>query len=309
MVKRHGTEWRDDPYETLGSSKSSILYPSTKANIIIFSKDRAAQLDLLLRSMEKNIDQLYHQNVLVLFKASSPEFADGYRKLVSAWGRRDRNTGFVTWINEEAFGFRSGLINIFEFEERREAPITMFLVDDIVFTDEVSFRQKEVEHFLHDPEVLALSLRLDQHKTHCYATNTPMKAPTSQQKDLYLYSWFGTDGDFSYPMSVDGNLFRTEQILPLLKKLNYWNPNTLEAQLSQNPIQCPLMLAYDKSKLVNIPANRVQSTYLNRNAASFEPELLNELYLKGQQIDFEPFSKLETPSVHFEMPYQMSDTK
>lgn len=307
MVKRRGTEWRDEPYEALGSSTT---YSSKKMNIIIFSKDRAPQLDLLLRSMERNVDKLCHQNVFVVFKASSREFADGYRKTVADWGRKDKGTGYVTWLNEDASSFKQRLLDIFQTEEVRSNPFTMFLVDDIVFTHEFSNADEEFDFLLENKDLLGLSLRLDPQKTYCYAIDQEMKVPESLHTDFLCYPWHGKDGDFGYPMSVDGTVFRTNEILPLVQNLHYWNPNAFEAALSQHPIQRPHMLAYKQAKLVNIPVNRTQDTFNNRHANLEEAQLslLNKEYLDGKKIDYEPFDKLQTPSVHFETDYSYNRT-
>ena len=79
-------------------------------NVIIFSKDRAAQLDLLLRSIEKNFAKPYYQNVTVIFRASNQSFVDGYKKLIKKWGRKDKATGYVSWINEEQTSFKEATI-------------------------------------------------------------------------------------------------------------------------------------------------------------------------------------------------------
>jgi hypothetical protein len=272
-------------------------------NVIIFSKDRAAQLDLLLRSIEKNFAKPYYQNVTVIFRASNQSFVDGYKKLIKKWGRKDKATGYVSWINEEQTSFKEATISA--IQSTRE--FTMFLVDDIVFTHEFSMNDPEFLFFRKDEDILGLSLRLDPQKTYCYAIDQVMKVPESHNEGFFCYAWHGKDGDFGYPMSVDGTVFRTQEILPLVQRLNYWNPNSFEAALSQNPIPHPFLLAYNQAKLVNVPANRTQDTFNNRHANLEEAQLskLNDLYLQGIEIDYEPFNGLETPSVHFEMKYEM----
>jgi len=272
-------------------------------NVVIFSKDRAAQLDLLLRSMEKNFVEYSHQNITVIFRASNQSFVDGYKKLIKKWGRKDKTTGYISWKNEEQTSFKEATISA--IEPTRE--FTMFLVDDIVFTHEFSMKDPEFRFFQSDKDILNLSLRLDPNKTYCYSLDQPMVVPESHSKEFFCYPWHGKDGDFGYPMSVDGAVFRTEEILPLVCRLSYWTPNSFEATLSQNPIQHPFLLAYHQAKLVNVPANRTQDTFKNRHANLEEAQLskLNDLYVQGMEIDYEPFHGLETSSVHFEMKYEM----
>jgi hypothetical protein len=48
-------------------------------NVIVFSKDRAAQLDALLRSIRERVEGWEKRSLwYVVFAASTPEFARGY---------------------------------------------------------------------------------------------------------------------------------------------------------------------------------------------------------------------------------------
>ena len=50
-------------------------------SIVIFSKDRAAQLDLCLKSINKNLSALSeHWKIYVIYASSSKEFEDGLKK-------------------------------------------------------------------------------------------------------------------------------------------------------------------------------------------------------------------------------------
>ena len=296
---RRNSDWRDDRFEALGSP---FFEPKRDLNVVIFSKDRAPQLDLLLRSMEKNFYMYYNQNVTVIFRASNDGYAAGYRKLIKKWGRKDKGTGAATWVNEEQSSFKEATVSAIDPAKM----FTMFLVDDIVFTNPFTVNDEEFKFLQSDEDVLGLSLRLDPKKTYCYAIDQTMQVPESHS-ELFCFPWHGKDGDFGYPMSVDGTVFRTNEITPLVQKLAYWNPNTFESVLSQNPIEHPFLLAYSKAKLVNIPANRTQDTFKNRHANLEEAQLskLNEQYLQGMEIDVEPFNGLETPSVHFEMNFSL----
>ena len=57
-------------------------------NIIVFSKDRAMQLDLCLRSIKKYVE---HQEVIVILAWSDPKYLDGYSKLLD----RHRDVFFI----------------------------------------------------------------------------------------------------------------------------------------------------------------------------------------------------------------------
>jgi hypothetical protein len=70
-------------------------------------------------------------------------------------------------------------------------------------------------------------------------------------------------------MSIDGNVYRTADLLPLLSRLKFDNPNSLEAAMAHNPLPHPFMSMYqDAPRLINIPSNRVQDNFPNRHADS-----------------------------------------
>ena len=64
---------------------------------IIFTKDRACQLDLLLQSIVKNGNNLF--NINILYEASSQEYKDGYLKVSERFPSYER----FNWVEEEDF--------------------------------------------------------------------------------------------------------------------------------------------------------------------------------------------------------------
>lgn len=66
-----------------------------KPDLLIFSKDRPAQLDLLLRSINRHAPWLYASRV-VLWRDSAPEYRRGYRRCIA------ESSGFTFW-REHAF--------------------------------------------------------------------------------------------------------------------------------------------------------------------------------------------------------------
>ena len=50
-------------------------------NVIIFSKNRAAQLELFIRSMKKFFKDFSSNEIKILYKTSNSFFEEGYEKL------------------------------------------------------------------------------------------------------------------------------------------------------------------------------------------------------------------------------------
>ena len=255
---------------------------------VVFSKDRPAQLDLLLRSIERFVPRAAH--TAVVYTAAEELHDRGYAEVRGAHP-------WAEWVDErEAGGFKAATLRLVAEAGDRIG----FLVDDIVFTHPLALDGAPLAALDADPEVLCCSLRLDPGKTYCYALDQPMAPPPAT-----TWHWEGMEGDWGYPMSLDGHIFRTAQIAPLLERLTYRNPNELEAALAEAPLALPKVTCFDVARIVNVPDNRVQDTAPNRHgggsAARFTPALL-----AGRRLDLEPFVGLAVPSVHHEMPLRFA---
>jgi hypothetical protein len=148
-----------------------------------------------------------------------------------------------------------------------QLPLTMFLVDDIVFTANTSFADSPFRTFASRSDILALSVRLHGGVTYCYASAEEVTQP----EFLHDHTWFWMEGegDWRYAMSIDGNVYRTADVLPLLARLEFDSPNSLEAAMAHNTLPHPFMNMYmDAPRLINIPSNRVQDNFPNRHADS-----------------------------------------
>ena len=240
-------------------------------NIVIFSKDRAAQLDLFLRSM-KNFFPEWHRyrDVHVLYTYSNEAFGAGYVKTVTLHPE-------MHYVYENPGMFKMDTINLID----KNRNFTMFFVDDNVFKNRFSLQCEEVKEFALREDIACVSLRLCPRINYCYTMNIPMDTPKFLEEKRFIWKWYGaSQGDWSYPMSLDGHLFKTEEILPLLMVLSYSNPNTMEGVLANSPFNTPLMICFEDSKIFNVPANKVQNVNNNRHG-NISAGAINEQYLIG----------------------------
>ena len=270
-------------------------------NVMIFSCDRPAQLDMLLRSFT---DLVRIPNTMrIIAKATNEVAADGYVKLL------DLHPG-IRLIDETASGgFHNSVVR-----ELVAADYFMPLVDDNVFIrpfgywdaqrafssrDYTSFNENIESRILETrPEVATLSLRLGDGITRCYAMHDAFTLPPPRDHQG-CFQWQGQPGDWGYPMSLDGNVFRTRDIYPRIVGIKAGNPNQLEASLAANPINLPLMCRFTQPRLINIPHNRVQNTFQNRHMGH-DPMYLNREFLNGRRLAYEVFENLEASTVHVE---------
>lgn len=250
-------------------------------NIIIFSKDRACQLELLLRSMNLHWSEAYEHNIKILYTYSNDLFKQGYDKLTSDYDYED-----VEWVKES--NFKEDLIRLVE-----DKKYTIFFVDDQVFKEDFSL--SEISVFEHREDILCVSLRLHTNLSYCYTANVPMKSIPST-----VFEWSGRGGDYGYPMSLDSHIFRTKDIKPYLERLSYRNPNSLEATLAMYPMNRPRMMCFEKSKTINNVCNKVQTNNQNKHG-NITAEFLNEKFLSGYTISTENIEGIKNISCHQEI--------
>jgi hypothetical protein len=287
-------------------------------NTIIFSKDRACQLEALLRSWKENVRGVGNTGrTYVLWKASTPEFELGYQKLISLYPCSKQ----FNFIKEESFSEQ-----VCELLEtcNRSTDLVMFLVDDIIFKEPWWLDQELETLLLEDKELFCLSLRLSQHINYCYPTSSSVKIPEDYTLigNEHLYgslakvSWKQADGDWGYPMSLDGHVFRAGFIIPIVFKLRKYfnNPNSLESVLAETcnrgvfDYRSKMLCYHFNSKIINIPANRVQTTCLNKHNNNLTVEELNKLFLElNQVIDIDKFHKIKNNSPHMNLPLVLHD--
>jgi len=264
------------------------LFIISMYTLIITSKDRPAQLEALLSSIEKNAPFF---NTRIIYKASNEEFQKGYDVLRS-YGHR------AIFLKEK--NFREDL------SDSLHGRFITFATDDGIFFRDLSKEYWEFP-FILDKQTACVSLRL--------GANTPMNnyySPNYGQcyiqqvkhSDGY-FNWNHREaaGNFAYPLSVDAHVFRSEVIIPLIDKTNFNNPNSLEANLQRWSSELPpFMAAPFKSAYVGNSINRVQDEFQNYAGGThgISAEELNKKFLDGYRIDWEKFPFDEVKSPHHE---------
>lgn len=266
-----------------------------KIKSIIFSKDRASQLHLLLSSLEKNAPGLFDLNVL--YTHSNEEFKKGYDKLIELC---KSNNWEVNFIKESSF--KQDVMTQFD----QAYLYTCFLTDDDVLFEKPDL--ETIEKSLKNDAVICFSLRLGFNTTFCYTMGQQNKLVVSQEtENTIIFDWQKSYMDFGYPLSVDGHVFRTKDISKLSKALNFVNPNTYEAALQvYETFPRNMMESYKQSKLVGIPVNVVQNVYPNKQGEKFgiSAKELNDKFLKNEFIDLNSLDFSSVIGCHQEIEYK-----
>lgn len=263
-------------------------------NIIVFSKDRACQLELFLRSMKHYFVEFNQYKINVLYTYTDDNFKKGYERLIEI--HNDENIKYII----ETQDFKKHVLLLLNPEN----PYTVFFVDDIIFKNPFSLESKQFKLFTLNDEILTLSLRLNSYLRYCYAARVRMIPP--QFESNYLYKWYGQPGDYGYPMSLDGHFFRTNDILPLTRAISFKCPNSYESVLAGYPLRRPKMICFEDSIIVNNPINKVQN-FNNNYHGNVSAEFLNDKFLEGEIIDLEDFKGIKNTAVHQEIEINFID--
>ncbi len=259
-------------------------------NIVVFSKNRACQLDLFLTSMKNMFKDCDRFTVSVLYQTSGRRYARSYCLA-------KKYHGDIHFRKEE--NFKHDLVSLVN----KDNYFTVFFVDDIVWKHPFSTDNDALARLGKDNDILCLSLRLDPTLSYCYAYDMDITPPAFDEH--LKWDWTGGEGDFGYPMSLDGHIFRTSDILPLISNLSYHSPNTLEERLSYNPVENKNeMICLPVAPIFNIPANKVQ-TYNDNRHGGLSAEILDARFRSGYRIAPTPFEGFKNTACHQEVDYTL----
>ncbi|WP_366182394.1 hypothetical protein [Flavobacterium ovatum] len=257
-------------------------------SVIIFSKDRPMQLDALLRSIKHCVSGEFQ--VTVQWQTSSLNFEKAYGEVL------EKNADLIFEHVKEK-NFREDLIEVIQGVEFSRL---MFLVDDILFINPFSIS------WLNDINLKknVPSIRLWSGINYTQPSDSISPAPTLYPfsvKPWSFFSWIKSSGYWSMPLSVDGNIFHTKEILFLLKRAQFKAPNTLEKALGPYRFMFKYRngICLQYPVLINFALNRVNIENSDFPCGEeYTSEKLLEFWNLGRRIDIEAMKAIESNSCH-----------
>lgn len=253
---------------------------------------RAAQLDLLLTSLNRNAPKLL-KNRTVIWKATS-------QKHVAAYHQCEDEHPDVAFHRET--DFRKQVSRVVGASANHTA---FFCDDDIVYRRQTELVQPG--NFLNThSDVLTVSLRLAKKASHCYSMDRPQRVPALQwRQGMYVWDWSTAQYDWGYPGSLDGNVWRSNQLRALMHGGVWDSPNSLEEHLNHTASRSNLHYAgcYKQSLLIGNPTNLVNATHKNRHGTLHPSSVdaLNERYLQGKRLRVQDLLIEDVRSAHHEV--------
>lgn len=273
--------------------------------IVIFSFNRAIQLDALLDSLLKHWKNP-KSYVDVLYNTSDEAYQKGYEllkeryrsKFISFHKENPLRGSAYPWpllakyINFKAFvhnkyirkpktNFRSLLFSIIESNPKREL---MFMTDDSLFIRDVDVSE-EVFSWLHAaPRNRQLSLRLGR------GMNGESQFNIQEEEGWLTWNMSKVPGknNWSYTFSVDAHIYDKSTLFAILKKTIFCNPSSLEGYMHLRSVKDGLFQeakAPLKPTLLSFPINMVQKVAENETMG-VSTEMLNDYYLNGYRLEY-----------------------
>lgn len=240
--------------------------------VLIFSKDRAMQLDAALCSFFLHCSDAHLAQVNVLYLATTSRARRQYTDLqgdfptVSFVPQKNFHRDTLNLLSSLPSGtwqdiFSQALVWPASLRLRRHSlperfrrrfynPIifpllrwltpvpaqddyVLFCVDDNLFIREFSLA-RIISALQESPQALGFSLRLGINASFSYALNTAQALPDFHplEGQVLEFNWVGAEHDFNYPLEVSSSVYRAAQIIPLLNELIFENPNLLESEMA-----------------------------------------------------------------------------
>lgn len=259
---------------------------------IILSKDRPAQLDLLLRSIERNGAGQFIPWVIA-------RHSDGYNAVSDA-----HQEAYIMFGNE----------NVFELDVRHAlsecGEFVCFMCDDgILYRPDARNPALNFTTRGLDTDLLCVSLRLGENTVRQYPTDFKQRLPREPPWDGNgaAWEWRNAEHDFGYPGSIDAHVFRTADVQRMLAARSFPNPTALECALvdgcNELASERPLMACYPHSVYVGNPINRVSLQSGVRYGTRFpvSAEECNRRFLAGERIDLDALDFSGVDGAHTEI--------
>lgn len=184
------------------------------------SKDRPAQCDLLLTSLEKNAPGLFYPHVY--YTGSNEKFYRGYDLLKKKWSHKipliletDSDVQFYQWLN-----FGNWVLG-------KDSIIGLF-ADDCIFYKPTKHKENYLRSIFCNDDLFTFTFRLGLNITvGDYVTNSPVNHPKFIDSNDISFTWKYDQYDFwnifGFTTGFDGYIFRSKDLLDLSEQKEFGN--------------------------------------------------------------------------------------
>jgi hypothetical protein len=247
--------------------------------LVVFSKDRAMQLDSLLRSVKDHCTGI--DWVTVIYQGSTDLHFDAYQKVASL------DDVHLTMYPQHSVPIGAALLDAVA-----DSDYVALAVDDMTFFEPSDF--KKAAFSLGEHQGFVWSWRLGRPMSH-----QPCACPFDEADPHWLVSALYSDADYGYLWHSDGALYHTADYIAALDMfLPDWRtgahtPNDLEAAVAGHKAKWAASVGPHLGPLaptcITWQLNRVQTRYGSPAAEIPETntDALARSYLDGKRVDNE----------------------
>jgi hypothetical protein len=182
---------------------------------------------------------------------------------------------------------------------------TLFLVDDDVMIRKFPKKSPELSEFNKNKDILSFNIGLGRNYDYDFLKNRHVPIPEFKEG---TWEWRKYRHDWGFPMGIGLDIYRTNELLPVIKNINFATIHDLERGI-RGKIDKPLMIGFNKARIVNIPSNRVTAS-LHRTG-NVSTSYLNDKFMNGYIIDLTDIVKKakDTRSFFMLMDYKWIKSK
>lgn len=235
-------------------------------NTIIFSENNPARLRILLQSIKKNYaTQEFNYNII--HRSANSDYEPLYEKLKSEF--KDLNINWTGYSN-----FKEAVLRLMQTNSQ----LSMFLRDDDVFYNAEDYKAIN-SVMLAEQNSLCFSLRLGKNTKLCRnmnTTNTLVDVTELNEGKILKWDWSKHYLDYGFPFSTEGHIFRTRELLKLLKQVSFDNLDQIEENLSE------VFEFFPKQEMCSF-----NHSILVKDIAGPDLKQINEMYESEKPIQFE----------------------
>ena len=261
-------------------------------DVIIYSKNRACQLDACLESLIKHFP---FGDITISYKWTSDQFFAGYMLVSSKYDKHP-----IHWMIQD--NIKSNTLTML----RSGTKNVLVLCDDFIFTHPVDTAC--IERTMASPLVNNFNPAMGMNITHCYAHNKPQRASHYKiQDDVLLWRWRKNTLDWGYPNHITAAVYKRRWMRLAVSIVKIPSMGYLEGRLScatrVKMITPPYNASFVTTKAVGLQVNQVQTDFPGNRHGKLPGqtlEALNDRYLHGERINVSEFYGKEYDQVIIE---------
>jgi hypothetical protein len=276
-------------------------------SVFISSKNRPAQLRLLLESIQRNwkTDLKYHVRVT----ATEKLYADGYEKLL--------HEDPITQDLDGVFVCEPDFVKDFYYFLNNAEDVCAFFCDDCIVYRNVDCTN--LENYLYDPYIWSFSLRLGlnttvmDYKTGSTQSHLSTVAAIDNNVIRYPFKLYKSTENYGLPFSWDGHVYNTKGLLEFFDNTdfqsvdNLWSipPQWIEnyAMNRREKILQNYMMCQPQSSVICMNWNTTHRFTKDTTRFDGSKETMCTRYLNGEVIDMDSIDFSNVVSVHEEFPF------